>query len=233
MVQNRIAEIRADLPADLDLVVDRQTPAVFPIYALNLTGRSTAGGPLRLRLLRHPAGALARARRGPRRRPGERHARGRGHRRSRARCSPRKLTVDDVAASLTWREPLEPVGHYPDNGLQRLRARRPACGNRVADIAATPVVITAGADACAPATSAPCAWARRTGCRSSPARAATRPPSACRSRSAPISSRFVKASRTALERAEERASGRPHADEDLRPRRVRRRAPSPTCAMPS
>ena len=32
MVQNRIAEIRAALPADLELVVDRQTPAVFPIY---------------------------------------------------------------------------------------------------------------------------------------------------------------------------------------------------------
>ena len=41
-VQNRIAEIRGDLPADLDLVVDRQTPAVFPIYALNLTGGLSA-----------------------------------------------------------------------------------------------------------------------------------------------------------------------------------------------
>jgi multidrug efflux pump subunit AcrB len=38
MVQNRIAEIRAALPADAELVVDRQTPAVFPIYSLNLTG---------------------------------------------------------------------------------------------------------------------------------------------------------------------------------------------------
>src|SRR5689334_5892088 len=30
MVQGRIAELRSDLPQDLDLVVDRQTPAVFP-----------------------------------------------------------------------------------------------------------------------------------------------------------------------------------------------------------
>src|SRR5262245_9799993 len=41
-VQNRVAEIRGDLPADLDLVMDRQTPAVFPIYALNLTGGVSA-----------------------------------------------------------------------------------------------------------------------------------------------------------------------------------------------
>src|SRR6187200_1291756 len=38
MVQNRIAEIRGELPLDLELVVGRQTPAVFPIYAVNLTG---------------------------------------------------------------------------------------------------------------------------------------------------------------------------------------------------
>src|SRR5262245_10915130 len=37
-VQNHIAELRGELPADIDLVVDRQTPAVFPIYSLNLTG---------------------------------------------------------------------------------------------------------------------------------------------------------------------------------------------------
>src|SRR5262249_9110406 len=42
MVQNHIAEIRSSLPADSDRVVDRQTPAVFPIYALNLTGRLPA-----------------------------------------------------------------------------------------------------------------------------------------------------------------------------------------------
>src|SRR5262245_56463190 len=42
IVQNRVAEIRGDLPQDLDLVIDRQTPAVFPIYALNLTGGLSA-----------------------------------------------------------------------------------------------------------------------------------------------------------------------------------------------
>ena len=32
-VQARIAEIRGQLPEDLDLVVDRQTPTVFPIFS--------------------------------------------------------------------------------------------------------------------------------------------------------------------------------------------------------
>src|SRR5262245_66210457 len=41
-VQNRVAEIRGDLPADLDLVIDRQTPAGSPIWALNLTGGVSA-----------------------------------------------------------------------------------------------------------------------------------------------------------------------------------------------
>ena len=37
-VQNRVAEIRGALPADLELTVERLTPAAFPIYSLNLTG---------------------------------------------------------------------------------------------------------------------------------------------------------------------------------------------------
>ena len=37
-VQNRIAEIRGDLPADTDLVVERLTPAAFPVLIRRLTG---------------------------------------------------------------------------------------------------------------------------------------------------------------------------------------------------
>ena len=37
-VQNRIAEIRGDLPADTDLAVERLTPAAFPVLILSLTG---------------------------------------------------------------------------------------------------------------------------------------------------------------------------------------------------
>ena len=37
-VQNRIAETRGELPADLDLTVERLTPAVFPILIVSMTG---------------------------------------------------------------------------------------------------------------------------------------------------------------------------------------------------
>src|SRR4029079_8067841 len=37
-VQNRLAEVRGELPADLDLTVERLTPAVFPILILSMTG---------------------------------------------------------------------------------------------------------------------------------------------------------------------------------------------------
>jgi CzcA family heavy metal efflux pump len=38
MVQNRVAEIRGELPADTQLTVERLTPAVFPVFILALTG---------------------------------------------------------------------------------------------------------------------------------------------------------------------------------------------------
>ena len=38
MVQNRVAEIRGELPADTELQVERLTPAVFPVLILALTG---------------------------------------------------------------------------------------------------------------------------------------------------------------------------------------------------
>src|SRR6185503_1060090 len=37
-VQNRLAEARGELPPDLDLTVERLTPAVFPILILSMTG---------------------------------------------------------------------------------------------------------------------------------------------------------------------------------------------------
>ena len=37
-LQNRIAEIRSDLPADTEITVERMTPEVFPVFILSLTG---------------------------------------------------------------------------------------------------------------------------------------------------------------------------------------------------
>src|SRR6478735_2260718 len=36
--QARVADIRGTLPADLDLTIDRLTPAAFPFISVNLTG---------------------------------------------------------------------------------------------------------------------------------------------------------------------------------------------------
>jgi CzcA family heavy metal efflux pump len=38
VVQNRISEIRDDLPADLQLQIERMTPEVFPVFILSVTG---------------------------------------------------------------------------------------------------------------------------------------------------------------------------------------------------
>ena len=37
-VQNRVAEMRGELPANTELLVERLTPAVFPVFILSMTG---------------------------------------------------------------------------------------------------------------------------------------------------------------------------------------------------
>src|SRR4029453_15079689 len=143
MVQNHIAEIRSSLPADLDLVVDRQTPAVFPIYAVNLTGGLSAADlhdygfyVIRPALSRVPGvghvGVLASDTReievilDP------------------AKLLTAKLTVDDVATVLKAKNLLEPIGHYPDRGIQHL-VLASNLWKSPQDIAETPVVVKGGA----------------------------------------------------------------------------------------
>ena len=142
MVQNRIAEIRASLPGDIDLVVDRQTPAVFPIYDVNLAGPLSPADlydyaffVMRPALSRVPGvghvGVLASDTReievivDP------------------ARLLAAHLTVDDVSQALTGVNLLQPVGHYPEQGLQRL-VLASGLWHSVADIAQTPVTIKSG-----------------------------------------------------------------------------------------
>ncbi|MEO8070049.1 MAG: efflux RND transporter permease subunit [Acidobacteriota bacterium] len=143
MVQNRIAEIRAGLPADIDLLVDRQTPAIFPIYELNLTG------PLSAADLNDYGFYVVR--------PALSRVAGVGHvgvaasdtREVEVIVDPGKLlaarlTVDDVAAALKGANLLQPIGHYPEHGLQRLVVAS-GLWSSISDIAATPVVVKGGA----------------------------------------------------------------------------------------
>lgn len=142
MVQNRIAEIRSEMPPDIDLVVDRQTPAVFPIYDVNLTGPLSSAdlNDYGFYVIRP---ALSRV-------PGVGHV---GVLSSDTKeveviVDPSKmlaahLTVDDVAAALKASSILRPVGHYPENGLQRLVIAS-SLWTSLEDIGATPVVVKAG-----------------------------------------------------------------------------------------
>ena len=143
MVQNHLAEIRSDLPGDIEMIVDRQTPAVFPIYAINLTGPLPAAD-------LHDYGFYVI-------RPALSRVSGVGHvgvlasdtREIEVIVDPAKmlaskLTVDDVSAALKGANLLQPVGHYPENGLQHL-VLASGLWKSVADIGNTPVAVKGGA----------------------------------------------------------------------------------------
>jgi multidrug efflux pump subunit AcrB len=143
MVQNHLAEIRSDLPADIEMVVDRQTPAVFPIYAVNLTGGLSAAD-------LHDYGFYVI-------RPALSRVSGVGHvgvlasdtREIEVIVDPAKmlasrLTVDDVSAALKGANLLQPIGHYPENGLQHL-VLASGLWKSSEDIGNTPVVVKGGA----------------------------------------------------------------------------------------
>jgi CzcA family heavy metal efflux pump len=142
-VQNRVAEIRGDLPTDVDLVIDRQTPSVFPIWAINLTGGVSAADlhdygfyVVRPALSRVPGvGRVA--------------VLASDTREIEVVVDPSKLiaaklTIDDVSTALKNANLLQPVGHYPENGLQHL-VLASGLWQTSGDIGATPVVVKNGA----------------------------------------------------------------------------------------
>ncbi len=142
-VQERVAELRPQLPPDIDLQIDRQTPAVFPIWAVNLTG-SVSSADL------HDYGFYVI-------RPALSRVAGVGRvavlasdtREVEVIVDPSKmiaakLTVDDVATALKGANQLQPVGHYPASGQQHL-VLASGLWQSVDDIAATPVVVKNGA----------------------------------------------------------------------------------------
>ena len=118
-VQNRIAEVRGDLPADTDLIVERLTPAAFPVLILSLTG------PLPTPDLRDYAYYVMR--------PALARVAGVGGVEVLAsdtreievvldpeRLRAARLTVADVADSLRMQNALEPVGKVNEAGRQWL-----------------------------------------------------------------------------------------------------------------
>jgi len=142
-VQSRVAEIRSSLPADTDLVVDRLTPAAFPMYSFNLIGglspaelHDIAFYDIRPAISRVPG-------------VGNVEVLSSDTREVEVIVDPDKiraanLTVDDVGEALRKANQLTPVGRYADNGLQHL-VLASGLWDSVADISKTPIVVKDGA----------------------------------------------------------------------------------------
>jgi CzcA family heavy metal efflux pump len=142
-LQARIAEARSGLPADLDLQVERLSPATFPIYSLVLTG----GLPVAdlddyAFYLMRPAFARVPG-------IGRVEVLASDSREIEVVAEPARLlaaglTIKDVSAALAAANQLAPVGRYDAGGSQYLVLAADAWRS-TADIAATPIAVRKGA----------------------------------------------------------------------------------------
>ncbi len=119
MVQNRISEIRGELPADAELTVERLTPAIFPMFIMSMTGslptadlNDYARYVVRPQLARIPGA-------------GKIEVLSSDTREIEVILDPAKLTgagltVKDVSDALKAQNQLEPVGRFAESGLQHL-----------------------------------------------------------------------------------------------------------------
>ena len=142
-VQTRIADIRASLPADLELTVERITPAAFPILSFNLTGglpiadlRDYAYYVVRPALARVPG-------------TGRVEVLSSDSREIEVVVDPAKalaagLTVDDVSAALADANKLAPVGRFVKDDAQYL-AVVSGLWDSTRRIADTPILLRSGA----------------------------------------------------------------------------------------
>ena len=138
MVQNRISEIRGELPADAEFTVERLTPAVFPVFILSMTGtlptaelNDYATYVVRPKLARVPGA-------------GKIEVLSSDTREIEVILDPLKLTnasltVKDVADALRTQNQLEPVGRFSESGLQHL-ALASGLWTSPEDIANAPVI---------------------------------------------------------------------------------------------
>ena len=138
-VQGKIDDARSSLPASTDLIVERLTPAAFPMYILNLTGSLPAADlydyafyVMRPRLAR-VAGA------------GQVEVSASDTREIEVVADPGRLlaaglTVHDVAEKLTAANQLAPVGHYASGGVQQL-VLASGLWSSIGDIGRTPILV--------------------------------------------------------------------------------------------
>ena len=142
-LQNRVVEVRQDLPAETSLVVERLTVSSFPMLSLNLTGglptpdlNDYAFYVIRPALARVPGVGRVEVSATDTREievvadPGRLLAAG--------------LTVDDVTTALKTANRLAPVGHYAAGGLEHLVLASALWGS-AAEISRTTVAVRNGA----------------------------------------------------------------------------------------
>ena len=142
-VQNRVAEVRGELPADTVLTVERLTPAVFPVLILSMTGNlptaelnDLASYVVKPDLARVPGTGQIEVLASDTREvhvvidPGKLAAAG--------------LTVTDVAEALRAQNLVRPVGRFEEGGQQHL-ALASGLWKNLDDIAQAPVIVKDGA----------------------------------------------------------------------------------------
>ena len=142
-MQARIAEARTGMPAELDLQVERLSPATFPMYSLILTGglpiadlRDYAFYLMRPAFSRVPG-------------VGRVEVQASDTREIEVVADPTRLlaaglTLKDVSAALAAANQLAPVGRYDSGGRQYLVLASDAW-HSVGDVAATPIAVRKGA----------------------------------------------------------------------------------------
>ena len=142
-VQNRVSEIRGELPSDAVLTVDRLTPAVFPVFILSMTGslatadlNDYATYVVRPEMARVPGA-------------GRIEVLASDTREVEVILDPTKLNaanlaVTDVADALRSQNSLQPVGRFDEAGRQYLTLASGLWKDED-DIANAPVAVTNGA----------------------------------------------------------------------------------------
>src|SRR3954467_10796059 len=140
--QGKVAEIRGELPADLNLVLERLTPSAFPFVSVNLSGGLTSA-----ELYDYAFFVM---------RPAISRVAGVGNvevlssdtREIEVIADPAKLTatgltIGDLADALKASNQLQPVGRYPAGGLQHL-VLASGLWKSIDDIPTTPVIVKGG-----------------------------------------------------------------------------------------
>lgn len=142
-VQNRVAEIRGELPPDSEILVERLTPAVFPVFILSMTGTLPTAelNDYATYVVKPELARVAGA--------GKIEVLSSDTREVEVILDPLKLTaaeltVKDVSDALAAQNQLIPVGRFSESSQQHL-ALASGLWTSTEDIASAPVLMKKGA----------------------------------------------------------------------------------------